>query len=149
MNKMVQVLVKDGEDARDLVDVVWGQCCVVFSMLRVGAYWRVAGDAGLVWVWCRCCGLYGKCEVRNKRARKGLLSRKVFLLTSRELGSVGLCWRPFKVLALEPCVVRGDHVHSEPRSIPQLRHAFTSVSSSVGPLPIFTVCHVGPGLLSF
>lgn len=118
-----------------------------FRCFVLGLGGRVAGDAGLVWVWRRC--LYGKREVRNKRARKGLLSRKVFLLTSRELGSVGLCWRPFKVLALEPCVVRGDHVHSEPRSIPQLRHAFTSVSSSVGPLPIFTVCHVGPGLLSF
>jgi len=32
-SRMVQVLVKEGEDARNLVAVVWGQCCVVFSML--------------------------------------------------------------------------------------------------------------------
>jgi len=38
-SRMVQVLVKDGEDARDLVAVVWGQCCVVFSMLCVGLVW--------------------------------------------------------------------------------------------------------------
>ena len=38
-SRIVQVLVKDGEDARDLVAVVWGQCCVVFSMLCVGLVW--------------------------------------------------------------------------------------------------------------
>ena len=35
-SRIVQVLVKDGEDTRDLVAVVRGQCCVVFSMLCVG-----------------------------------------------------------------------------------------------------------------
>ena len=80
-SSMVQVLVKDGEDARDLVAVVWGQCCVVFSMLCVGLVWAfIRGwqvtlvGVGLAPVFAACMAvqsrLVTKCEVRNKRARE-------------------------------------------------------------------------------
>jgi ATP-binding cassette subfamily B (MDR/TAP) protein 1 len=80
-SRMVQVLVKDGEDARDLVAVVWGQCCVVFSMLCVGLVWAfIRGwqvtlvGVGLAPVFAACMAvqsrLVAKCEVRNKRARE-------------------------------------------------------------------------------
>jgi len=43
--KLVQTIVKDGEDARLLISTVWGQCFVVTSMLAVGLIWA------LVWGW--------------------------------------------------------------------------------------------------
>lgn len=75
------MLVKDGEDARDLVAVVWGQGCVVFSMLCVGLVWAfVTGwqvtlvGVGLAPVFAACMAvqsrLVAKCELRNKRARE-------------------------------------------------------------------------------
>ena len=37
--RLVQILVKDGDDSRDLIAVVWGQFCVVIAMLGVGLVW--------------------------------------------------------------------------------------------------------------
>jgi len=37
--RLIQILVKDGDDARDLISVVWGQFFVVAAMLGVGLVW--------------------------------------------------------------------------------------------------------------
>jgi ATP-binding cassette subfamily B (MDR/TAP) protein 1 len=39
--RMVQVLVKDSDDARNLIAVVLGQFCVVAAMLGVGLVWAL------------------------------------------------------------------------------------------------------------
>ena len=74
----MQALVKDSEDARDLVAVVWGQCCVVFSMLCVGLLWvfirgwqmTLVGVSLVPMCMTVQLRLVAKCEVRNKRARE-------------------------------------------------------------------------------
>ncbi|KAF8957788.1 P-loop containing nucleoside triphosphate hydrolase protein [Flammula alnicola] len=79
--RLVQMLVKDADDARDLVAVVLAQGCVVCAMLGVGLVWAfvrgwqltLAGlaiapvFAGIMAVQSR---LVARCEVRNKRARE-------------------------------------------------------------------------------
>ncbi|KAF8153367.1 P-loop containing nucleoside triphosphate hydrolase protein [Crassisporium funariophilum] len=78
---LVQVLVKDGDDARDLVGVVWGQFFVVLAMVGVGLGWALvrgwqltlAGFAiapVFAGVMALQTGLVARCEVRNKRARE-------------------------------------------------------------------------------
>ena len=79
--RLVQTLVKDGDDARNLVAVVMGQGCVVAAMLGVGLVWA------MVWGWqltlvgvavapvfagvmALQAALVAKCEFRNKRARE-------------------------------------------------------------------------------
>ena len=74
--RSVEVLMKDGEDARDLVAVVWGQCYVVFSMLYVGLVWAFIRGWQMTLIGVTlvpvCVAvqlrLVAKCEVRNKRA---------------------------------------------------------------------------------
>ncbi|TFK17892.1 hypothetical protein FA15DRAFT_675726, partial [Coprinopsis marcescibilis] len=79
--KFVQVLVKDAEDARNLVAVVWGQAVVVFAMLGVGLVWAMVRGWQLTLVGLAIAPVFavimaiqttlvGKCEVRNKRARE-------------------------------------------------------------------------------
>ncbi|KAF8963802.1 P-loop containing nucleoside triphosphate hydrolase protein [Flammula alnicola] len=79
--RLVQMLVKDADDARDMVAVVLAQGCVVCAMLGVGLVWAfvrgwqltLAGlaiapvFAGVMAVQSR---LVARCEVRNKRARE-------------------------------------------------------------------------------
>ncbi|KAL0945944.1 hypothetical protein HGRIS_012223 [Hohenbuehelia grisea] len=79
--RIVQILVKDGEDAANLIAVVAGQCLVVVAMLSVGLVWALARGwqltlagfaiapvfAGTMAVQTR---LVAKCELRNKRARE-------------------------------------------------------------------------------
>jgi ATP-binding cassette subfamily B (MDR/TAP) protein 1 len=78
---IVQILIKDGDDAKILVSDILGQCVVVFAMLSVGLVWAMimgwqltmAGlaiapvFAVMMFVQTR---LVTKCEVRNKRARE-------------------------------------------------------------------------------
>jgi ATP-binding cassette subfamily B (MDR/TAP) protein 1 len=78
---IVQILIKDGDDAKILVSDILGQCVVVFTMLSVGLVWAMimgwqltmAGlaiapvFAVMMFVQTR---LVTKCEVRNKRARE-------------------------------------------------------------------------------
>jgi len=79
--RLVQILVKDAEDARNLVSVVWGQCLVVGAMLGVGIVWAVVRGWQLTLAGCAIApvfvvtmavqsGLVAGCEVRNKRARE-------------------------------------------------------------------------------
>lgn len=92
--KIVQTLVKDGDDARNLVSVVMGQGCVVFSMLCVGLLWAMVKGwqltlAGMAMapvfagVMALQAALVGRCEIRNKRAReevaKGYYDVSVFI----------------------------------------------------------------------
>ncbi|KDR66454.1 hypothetical protein GALMADRAFT_1152567 [Galerina marginata CBS 339.88] len=79
--RMAQVLVRDGDDARNMVSVVWAQMCVVGAMLGVGLVWALVRGwqltlagfaiapvfAGVMAVQTR---LVARCEVRNKRARE-------------------------------------------------------------------------------
>ncbi|KAF9045011.1 P-loop containing nucleoside triphosphate hydrolase protein [Panaeolus papilionaceus] len=79
--RIVQIIVKDADDARNLISIVWAQCIVVTAMLSVGLLWALirgweltlAGFAiapvfaGVMAVQSR---LVAKCEVRNKRARE-------------------------------------------------------------------------------
>ncbi|KAI0672285.1 P-loop containing nucleoside triphosphate hydrolase protein [Trametes maxima] len=79
--RLVQVLIKDGDDARSLIASVLGQCLVVVSMLGVGLIWALvqgwqltlAGFA-IAPVFAAAMALQSnlvaRCEVRNKRARE-------------------------------------------------------------------------------
>jgi ATP-binding cassette subfamily B (MDR/TAP) protein 1 len=79
--RLVQVLVKDGDDARNLVAVVLAQCCVVCAMLGVGLVWALVQGWQLTLVGFAIApvfaatmamqtSLVAKCELRNKRARE-------------------------------------------------------------------------------
>ncbi|KAF9531240.1 P-loop containing nucleoside triphosphate hydrolase protein [Crepidotus variabilis] len=80
---VTQIVVKDADDARNLVSVVVGQCLVVSSMLGVGLVWAMirgwqltlAGLAiGPVFAVTMAIQsrLVAQCEVRNKRARESV-----------------------------------------------------------------------------
>ena len=78
---IVQAVVQDGYDAKNLVSVVWGQFLVVGAMLGIGLFWALirgwqltlAGFAiapifaGVMVLQTR---LVVKCEARNKKARE-------------------------------------------------------------------------------
>ena len=78
---IVQAVVKDGDDARNLVSVVWGQFLVVGAMLGVGLVWALirgwqltlAGFA-IAPVFAGAMALQTRlvvqCEARNKKARE-------------------------------------------------------------------------------
>ena len=79
--RVVQVLVKDGDDARNLVSVVWGQFCVVGTMLGVGLVWALVRGWQLTLVGFAVAPVFAvtmmvqtrlvsRCEIRNKRARE-------------------------------------------------------------------------------
>jgi ATP-binding cassette subfamily B (MDR/TAP) protein 1 len=79
--RLVQVLVKDGEDARSLVAVVWGQFFVVAAMLGVGLVWALVRGWQLTLAGFAIAPVFAvtmavqtrlvaRCEVRNKRARE-------------------------------------------------------------------------------
>ena len=79
--RIVQVLVRDGDDARNLVSVVWGQFFVVGAMLGVGLVWAMVRGWQLTLAGFAIApvfavtmavqtGLVAGCEVRNKRARE-------------------------------------------------------------------------------
>ncbi|KAJ7125492.1 P-loop containing nucleoside triphosphate hydrolase protein [Mycena crocata] len=79
--RLVQVLIKDGDDARNLIAVVLGQLAVVTSMLGVGLIWSLVKGWQLTLVGFAIApvfavtlavqtGLVAKCELRNKRARE-------------------------------------------------------------------------------
>ncbi|KAF8990854.1 P-loop containing nucleoside triphosphate hydrolase protein [Cyathus striatus] len=80
-SRLVQVLVKDGDDARNLIAVVWGQCLVVIAMLGVGLIWALVQGWQLTLVGFAIAPVFAgtmalqtrlvaKCEIRNKRARE-------------------------------------------------------------------------------
>lgn len=79
--RLVQILVKDGDDARNLIAVVIGQCLVVGTMLSVGLIWALVRGWQLTLVGFAIAPVFAmtmaiqsrliaKCEVRNKRARE-------------------------------------------------------------------------------
>ncbi|KAK7020522.1 P-loop containing nucleoside triphosphate hydrolase protein [Favolaschia claudopus] len=79
--RVVQVLIKDGDDARNLIAVVLSQLAVVTSMLGVGLIWALVKGWQLTLVGFAIApvfavtmvvqaGLVAKCELRNKRARE-------------------------------------------------------------------------------
>jgi ATP-binding cassette subfamily B (MDR/TAP) protein 1 len=79
--RLVQVLIKDGDDARNMIAVVLGQLAVVTSMLGVGLIWALVKGWQLTLVGFAIApvfavtmavqaGLVAKCELRNKRARE-------------------------------------------------------------------------------
>jgi ATP-binding cassette subfamily B (MDR/TAP) protein 1 len=78
--RLVQTLVKDGDDARNFVALIMGQGCVVMVMVRVGLVWAMAGwQLTLVGmavapvfggVMTLQAALVAKCELRNKRTRE-------------------------------------------------------------------------------
>ena len=93
-DRLVQILVKDADDARNLISVVWGQCLVVGAMLRVGIVWAIVRGWQLTLAGCAIApvfavtmavqsGLVAGCEVRNKRAReevaRGYYDVRVFI----------------------------------------------------------------------
>jgi len=79
--RLVQILVKDGEDARDLISVVWGQFFVVATMLVVGLVWAFIRGWQLTLAGLAIAPVFAitmavqtklvaRCEARNKRARE-------------------------------------------------------------------------------
>jgi ATP-binding cassette subfamily B (MDR/TAP) protein 1 len=79
--RLVQILVKDGDDARDLISVVWGQFFVVATMLGVGLVWAFIRGWQLTLAGLASAPVFAiptavqtklvaKFEVRNKRARE-------------------------------------------------------------------------------
>jgi ATP-binding cassette, subfamily B (MDR/TAP), member 1 len=78
---LVQTLIKDGEDARNLISTAIGQFFVVVAMLGVGLIWALVQGWQLTLVglaiapvFAGCMAmqakLVGNCETRNKRARE-------------------------------------------------------------------------------
>jgi ATP-binding cassette subfamily B (MDR/TAP) protein 1 len=79
--RLVQILIKDGDDARTLIATVLAQSFVVLSMLGVGLIWAMVQGWQLTLVGFAIApvfaltmavqtNLVSKCEVRNKRARE-------------------------------------------------------------------------------
>ncbi|KAG6898287.1 hypothetical protein C0992_000732 [Termitomyces sp. T32_za158] len=79
--RLVQIIVKDAEDARNLIAVVAGQAVVVFTMLSVGLVWAMARGWELTLVGLAVAPVFAGvmagqtvlvagCELRNKRARE-------------------------------------------------------------------------------
>ncbi|KAI0043061.1 P-loop containing nucleoside triphosphate hydrolase protein [Auriscalpium vulgare] len=78
---LMQILIKDGDDARSLIATVLGQGVVVCSMLLVGLVWALVRGWQLTLVGFAIAPVFGitmavqtnlvaKCEFRNKRARE-------------------------------------------------------------------------------
>ncbi|TFK71455.1 P-loop containing nucleoside triphosphate hydrolase protein [Pluteus cervinus] len=78
---LVQVLVKDADDARNLVGIVMGQCLVVVTMLGLGLVWALVRGWQLTLVGFCLAPVFGvvlsiqsgkcaKVEATNKRARE-------------------------------------------------------------------------------
>lgn len=78
---LVQIIVKDGEDARNLIAVVLAQSVVVFTMLSVGLIWAMVVGWQLTLVGFAIAPVFAgvmslqtklvtKVEVRNKRMRE-------------------------------------------------------------------------------
>lgn len=97
--RIVQMLIKDGDDARTLIATVLAQSFVVLSMFSVGLIWAMVQGWQLTLVGLAIAPVFGitmaiqtnlvsKCEVRNKRAREDVaknyyevcLSLKLFFL---------------------------------------------------------------------
>jgi ATP-binding cassette subfamily B (MDR/TAP) protein 1 len=81
--KLVQILIKDGDDARTLIATVLAQFVVVFSMFSVGLLWALVRGWQLTLVGFAIApvfavtmavqtNLVSKCELRNKRARENV-----------------------------------------------------------------------------
>ena len=79
--RLVQTLIKDGDDARSLIAVVLGQSCVVVAMVGTGLIWALIRGWQLTLVGFAIApvfavtmaiqtSLVAKCEGRNKRARE-------------------------------------------------------------------------------
>ncbi|KAI0752746.1 P-loop containing nucleoside triphosphate hydrolase protein [Daedaleopsis nitida] len=79
--RLVQILIKDGDDARSLISSVLCQSLVVGAMLGVGLIWALARGWQLTLVGFAIAPVFAgvmalqstlvsKCEVRNKRARE-------------------------------------------------------------------------------
>jgi ATP-binding cassette subfamily B (MDR/TAP) protein 1 len=79
--RMVQVIVKDGDDTRDLIGIVLSQFVVVFTMLSVGLIWALIAGWQLTLVGFAIAPFFAvamavqtklvaQCELRNKRARE-------------------------------------------------------------------------------
>ncbi|KAF5350692.1 hypothetical protein D9756_008502 [Leucocoprinus leucothites] len=79
--RLIQVIVKDGDDGRTLISMVIGQCLVVCAMLSIGLIWAMVRGWELTLVGLGIAPVFagvmavqtqlvGKCEVRNKRARE-------------------------------------------------------------------------------
>lgn len=79
--RLVQILVKDADDARELIAVVWAQFCIVVTMLFVGIVWALISGWQLTLAGVAIAPVFAltmaiqsrlvaKCEVRNKRARE-------------------------------------------------------------------------------
>lgn len=81
--RLVQILIKDGDDARNLLATVLAQSLVVVAMLGVGLIWALARGWQLTLVGFAIApvfivtmavqtNLVEKCEYRNKRAREDI-----------------------------------------------------------------------------
>ena len=79
--KLVQILIKDGDDARSLLATVFAQAIVVIVMLGTGLLWAMIRGWQLTLVGMAIAPLFvvtmavqtnlvAKCELRNKRARE-------------------------------------------------------------------------------
>ncbi|KAG6917935.1 hypothetical protein DXG01_000372 [Tephrocybe rancida] len=79
--RLVQIIVKDADDARNLIAVVAGQAIVVFTMLGVGLLWAMVRGWELTLVGLAVAPVFAGvmagqtvlvagCELRNKRARE-------------------------------------------------------------------------------
>ncbi|KAJ3558170.1 hypothetical protein NM688_g1086 [Phlebia brevispora] len=80
-SRLVQILIKDGDDARSLIATVTSQALVVVAMLGVGLIWALVEGWQLTLVGFAIApvfaitmivqtSLVSKCEYRNKRARE-------------------------------------------------------------------------------
>lgn len=79
--RLVQILIKDGDDSRSLIATVFAQALVVSAMLGVGLVWALVQGWQLTLVGFALAPVFGvtmaiqtnlvaKCEYRNRRARE-------------------------------------------------------------------------------
>jgi len=84
--KLVQVLIKDGDDARTLIATVLSQGIVVVTMLGLGLVWAMVKGWQLTFVGIGIAPVFAGCmmvqsvlmekfELRNKRAREDVAKR--------------------------------------------------------------------------
>jgi ATP-binding cassette, subfamily B (MDR/TAP), member 1 len=102
--KLVQTIIKDGDDARNLISVVLGQSVVVLTMLLVGLIWALVRGWQLTLVGFAIAPIFAatmaiqsklvaQCEARNKASREDVANNyfEVSVSSYASMNSVFIC----------------------------------------------------------
>jgi len=119
--RLVQFIVKDGDDARNLVSLLFPQGLVVVAMLVTGLVWALVRGweltlvgVGIAPFFAVCMVVQARwvslCERRNKRAREevGMVYYKVWSFQYCQWSTQWLDRRFFTSKASDPCLTKGS-----------------------------------------